>query len=148
MNDTFISGSQRQRISYAEIVDLSRDANLSNQTTPPAVLTYATRRLYAEQFQTVRIDIGRNVGKTRYICQHAGPNDVIIAHSWEAKRWYNDHTNTPVITAGQLMQHNGAFCQPARIVYVDEPSLMTNSQLCAIYERFSTSIVEQFVLLG
>lgn len=138
------------RVSFEQIVNSAREANLDNQASDPACVRrdWASRRQYAEEFQTVRIDIGRNVGKTRYICQHATMSDVIITHSWEAKRWYNDNSTAPVVPAMLLMQKNAVFCPQAFVVYVDEPSLMSENELNAIYERFSTTNVEQFVLLG
>lgn len=137
-------------MTFEDIVSASRAANLDNQASDGACVRrdFSSRRQYAEEFQTVRIGIGRGVGKTQYICDHATHNDVIIVHSWEAKNWYNPNSCAPVISVFSLTHQNAVFCPPASVVFVDEVSLMSEREIDAIYERFSTSKVEQFVLLG
>lgn len=141
---------EQHQLRFEDIVSDARAFNLDTQASDSACVRrdWSSRRQYAEEFQTVRIDVGRCVGKTRYICEHATKCDVVITHSWEARNWYNTNSGAPVIPACLLTQQNAIFCPQAAVVFVDEVSLMSDREIDAIYERFSTAKVEQFVFLG
>lgn len=118
-------------------------------TMPPAV--------FAREFCTVHLDVGRQVGKTTYIKERAVEGDVIISASMERKlNAYRGaradvfapyHLDNPHFLMSRRGRHRPSF------IYVDEPDqvqrLCQGQSLRIVYDAFASGQLDQtFVLLG
>lgn len=112
---------------------------------------------FAREFCTVHLDMGRRTGKTTYIKQHAGPDDVTIVMTAETRRrefvsvWGEVFAAHEVADDRFWMSRRGkSLGSPSNIVYIDEPELVQRRcSLDRIYQTFATGAFDQtFVLLG
>lgn len=105
---------------------------------------------YAVDFCTVAVDIGRGVGKTTFIKNHANKNDLVIVSNPIAKKFsYGMNTEYKVITLDELDKSRGRRYET---IYIDEPTAVfkgePNSKF-QMYQVLADPMMEQtFVLLG
>ncbi len=110
---------------------------------------------YAQSFQTVAFNPGRQIGKTTLIARHIGENDIAISFNGtnenalkERIAFFNIESRQ-VINVHNLKPANFRGCQKETfdIVWVDEPSLMNKEDIQTIYETFA-GICKQFFFIG
>jgi hypothetical protein len=100
---------------------------------------------YAREFCTVAVDIGRGVGKTYFIKNHATKGDLVIAPNFFLLKGYGEEMpEFDVITFNNLDKLKGR--KPYNTIYVDEPKFVDMRE---VYELLVNPTIEQtFVLLG
>lgn len=118
---------------------------------------YLSATQYAREFCTVQLDIGRAVGKSTYIAQHAEPSDMVICSN------YNSMWHFERITLGYRAKFELAtldnFRNPERFrgrrqsdlrrtIWIDDASYATERDLAIIYETLAGHPSQTFVLLG
>lgn len=105
---------------------------------------------YALEFCTIAVDIGRGVGKTTFIKNHAKRGDLVVTYNFNTKRiHYGMHTEYDVIAPFELEKMKG---KRYKNIYIDEPALVFEGD----YEKkldFYRFIIydydeQTFVLLG
>lgn len=129
---------------------------------------------FAKEFKTVKCNVGRRSGKSRYINERATPNDIIICHNEIVKRELYSTSNATVITSSLLKNKieilwnrdkmkdqwiidkmGIALFLNKEIIYVDEPSLCArdlkpytvNEWLYGTFDD-KNDMCQTFVLLG
>lgn len=106
--------------SFYKCVDSLVLLNKSNREYSKRQREHLSPLTYLLEFCTVRLDIGRNVGKTSYIFLRANPEkDLIFSNERQFKS--NRHIISP--RTGVVHYYN---CIP-EIIYVDEPHLCFSS---------------------
>lgn len=113
----------------------------------PAYSPYA----YAREFCTVRLDIGRQTGKTTYIKESIrGTDDICIVQSKRRNNW---QLYPNVFETNDILRNKNIFSRlrvmPRRI-YVDDASFLRPIELETIWMDLADPRVEEqtFILLG
>jgi hypothetical protein len=105
---------------------------------------------YAKHYCTVSCDMGRGVGKTKYITSHATKEDLVITFSYKFKHiMYGANPEYDVITIAEIFMIKGK--NSYNTIYIDEPALTFRDgyHLEDVYREFVDPTKEQtFVLLG
>lgn len=106
---------------------------------------------YAEEFKTVRLDIGRRVGKSTYIKNNAHIGDIIIVPNYNLMKYYRDIFHLweiPKYTFNEIKHIiKSDFEYGINKIYVDEASWLTFEQLQELYTQTGT-FTNQYILLG
>jgi len=76
--------------------------------------------LYAMECCTVKVDIGRQTGKSSYIRQHAGPHDLVITFNEASAREIGRDLSSSVVCVRDL-DVDVKYIKPLNKVYIDEP---------------------------
>lgn len=135
---------------FTDIVNAARQLNLKNQGAGARhQLQHVLGKVaFVREYQTVRIDIGRAVGKTRYVFQNAGPVDLVIIptihHTASAE--FKHVTNPPQIwTQSQAIRDEflRGRCLTFRDVYVDDCPKLDLAELCSVI-----TINNQLIVFG
>jgi hypothetical protein len=112
---------------------------------------------FAQEIQTVGIDIGRQVGKTTYIAETARQHDFVIVHNSACGKHLKQNLRCEgvVMTVGLALSggfvswlarqagHGSAFD-----VYIDDASHVPSAKLEELYRAFCYYNVSQYILLG
>lgn len=104
---------------------------------------------YLKEYCTVRVDIGRQIGKTHYIISNATKNDCIIVHNVATKRNIKIFTKAKVYTIKNI--YNKIPGNIFKNIWIDEASWMDNNikNLDFLYSLFANKSVEQtFIFFG
>ncbi len=87
---------------------------------------------YASEFCTIAVDVGRRIGKTQYIKDHANAESLIVvanqAQRDDLDRAFSKNNVHPTIVTASMLDHNefrsrknyNSFAK----IYVDEPKLV------------------------
>lgn len=80
---------------------------------------------WLENFSTVKIDIGRCVGKTTYISRRADlKSDIIVVPMRYSKRFFPENIRPICLSIDELPRKIEQIRSKVSKVYVDEPSLI------------------------
>ena len=137
-------------MNYPELVDAAIAANLANRKAGTDIAEFMGIANYLREFATVRIDIGRAVGKTKYIIDHARPWDIIVVPNRCTLDSCYRTSCCPVFVANGSYAFDrlrGRRLAP-RIIYVDEPGHIDQRNLRELYHTFAAHPDQTFVLLG
>lgn len=149
-------------LTFEELVDVAREMCRKNmQTRGVGLLSSMDPRQAAADFKTVRLSVGRQVGKTSYIASHATDSDLIIVPNQALADHIVRHHNpraTIVLSHDFTPVGNSVFRRNVRgrvfqNIYVDEASMcerLSSYFMHVVYEltvdhRNST---QQYILLG
>lgn len=107
---------------------------------------------YLRDHATVKLSVGRNTGKTTYIRDHAGPDDlVLVNNAFFAKNFGNCLAKviSPTRDFNSLIGIN------AKIIWIDEPTLVEDTinnfwpkDIGMVYEVLGRNKDQTFVFLG
>lgn len=104
---------------------------------------------YAKEYQTVKIDVGRQIGKSTLIARSVGSKDVGFSYNERAASYllkqissYNSF-GIPVFSPAYLPECNTLF----DTVWVDESKVMSENDILLMYETFAGKC-NRFVFLG
>ena len=106
---------------------------------------------YAKDYKTIRVNLGRQTGKTTAIKKFCGYGDIVLAHN---NRWKKELQI--ILPKGQVSVYTFEDIQHPRFmlsnktnykVWVDETSQWKQEELDSIYTLFA-SRATQFILLG
>lgn len=105
---------------------------------------------WLREFRTVSLDLGRGVGKTRFILQSAGLNDVVVP--FHNARRFGEHLGRPSFAArayslDDIRCGRCAGLHP-RWVFIDDASGFSRQELGEIYCTFGRTPGQLFILLG
>ena len=105
---------------------------------------------FAIQYQTVKIDLGRQVGKTWYIARTATPKDLIISAKPSTMRTMKERVYA--FNVHQIDICNASYVKdvPVHIydrIYIDDASFVSKQHLQDIYDKFAGNC-NLFVLIG
>lgn len=121
---------------FTDIVNAARQLNLTNQGVGARhQLQHVLGKVaFVREYQTVRIDIGRAVGKTRYVFQNAGPLDLVIVPTIHHASISSRSVSLPQIwTQSQVIRDEffrGRYLT-FRDVYVDDCPKLDLAELCS-----------------
>lgn len=104
---------------------------------------------YAQQYKTVRVDIGRQIGKTTYMTRTAVAGDVILVGKASLAKMLTSNFNVEahVISINMVDTYPQAMLNWHHTVWVDDASFISREKLDVMYEMFGAR-ASQFVLLG
>jgi len=84
---------------------------------------------FVMEFGTVSLDIGRGVGKSKFIRENAKPNDLVLVHNLEEVRYWEHYR--PMTKVMCLRIHNAQYIkkygQRFDTIWIDEPKLVFES---------------------
>ena len=84
---------------------------------------------FVMEFGTVSLDIGRAVGKSKFIRENAQPNDLVLVHNLEELRYWNHYLPMTKVMCLKIMniQYIKDYGQRFDTIWVDEPKLIFKS---------------------
>lgn len=106
---------------------------------------------YAQQFCTVDINIGRGVGKTQYIIDHAGHDDLVLVGQDRFKARFKEKNSDVTILSCHEVQNAIAHLTRFKNFWIDEPRMVfpKRQDLEEFYFRSASSEHEQtYIFLG
>lgn len=108
---------------------------------------------YLKQWATVRVDIGRAIGKTSFIKDNFTTDDVVFVPTERMQREaYRGCSNVLVTKNAAYEQRLRSICAP-KVIYFDEPRLIEESLgnregLDRLYAHTMSNPFQTYVLLG
>ena len=135
-------------LEFARCLDSLIALNIKHRKSLPDLSKELSIIAYAQELCTVRCDIGRRTGKTRYIKERADKNSlVVVANRAVLETCFRD-VNFEVKTAFQLERRSMGF-EAKKNIYVDEPKLVFHDiDELTFYKSFARNSDQTFILLG
>ena len=135
---------------FANIILSMIDMNLENQLNlDPKIRASMPKEHYAEQFATVRFDIGRRTGKSRFVQEYLKNADggaMSVVHCPEMLHTYKN------IDHGYLPHSVKNFIYGKlkyRFIFVDEPKLVFEKITeYDLYSNLVTNELQCFIFIG
>lgn len=136
-------------MNYPELVDAAIAANRANRTQHADAVRGLYLPQYLQEFATVRINIGRGVGKTKYTLDRVRPWDMVIVGNKRMADQQYRHLKNLIVANGpwSLDRLRGRHLVP-RTVYIDEPAMIAPRELAELYLLLAGHPDQTFVLLG
>lgn len=105
---------------------------------------------WAEEYCTVHIDVGRQMGKTSYIIKHADTRDLVITATFNMKQYIQSATLNPtVLCVSEIMRRAVQSLPLFEIIYIDEPAYVFGLvKQRDLYQKLVKEQDQTFVLLG
>jgi phage-related protein len=109
---------------------------------------------YAVQFCTIRCNIFRGIGKSKYMIDNATKDDLIVVKDESIKKLFNsrlDGKKIDIISAEKIKSMQAHAGKNYVNIYIDEPGMCFNSRdLFEFYVKFVNpqSRNQTFILLG
>lgn len=136
----------RQGDEYRKLDSLIRGAMAANKAKTNNLCAYQpSSHLTAQEFRTVKLDIGRQAGYTTWIVNNAGPDDVILVPSeFTRDIFVGLGAHASILNAHYVSNVRLQSCN----VFVDQPSAVIES--IGGKTRFYETVAEcsQIVMLG
>jgi len=146
---------------FNQLVDTAIELNRKGRTKFVDHHKHCSAPQFAADFCTVRIDVGRQSGKTTYILERARPWDAVVLHGHIMVDHYQRAAHTRGLVTGMNVFSAGEF-RPMldiphrllgrhwvpRMIYIDEASSIEPLALATIYRAFAAHPDQTFVLLG
>lgn len=140
-------------MSFEQIVQQAIAENKNNRARLKEHAEGMRKVEYARELCTVAVNLGRAVGKTRFILNNACPWDIVITSvEPERRRLQQDYVQCEVLTANDFRHDpylwRGRKPIIPRTIYIDEASRLDPRALDVIYEVLAQHPDQTFVLLG
>lgn len=149
-------------LTFEELVDSAREmCRVNMQTRGVGLLSSMDPRQAAADFKTVRLSVGRQVGKTSYITSRATDGDLIIVPNQAMSDYIIRHHNprgTLALSHDFAPVGNSAFCRNIRgrsfqNIYVDEASMCERLSSYFMHVVYELTVdhrnnTQQYILLG
>jgi hypothetical protein len=133
-------------LEYNRFVDSARELNYLNRPKE-FVYTVFDRIQYAKEFQTVRLEIGRQCGKTTYVIQNAKPWDLVVTHNGQmAENLVRKGCRAKVVTVNTIFT-NLWPSEYFKTIFFDSCLKLNKDFLFDVYERHAIDETQQFVIL-
>lgn len=93
------------------------------------------------EFGTVSLDIGRAVGKSKFIRENAKHNDLVLVHNLEEVRYWNHYLPMTKVMCPKInsIQYIKSYGQRFDTIWVDEPKL--------IFKEFSRYDIMKHIIM-
>jgi hypothetical protein len=134
------------------VIDPLIEYNKENQKTKSHMIVGIGTVAYAKEYQTVKIDLGRQIGKSWYIARTATSEDVIVCRQTHTYKTMEKRVKE--INFLNSIEITIPSCIPLSqvetdydTVWVDDASHFDKKELEIVYGRFATKC-KQFVLIG
>lgn len=138
---------------FSRVIDAAREMNWLHrkdlQARFPDIRMGLSAFMYAHQYKTVRVELGRQTGKTTYIANEAKEGDVIVVRTKESALIRGELSTkaTLISSFGQLVNVPAATLKYGGTVWIDDANYTTREVRNSIYAIFADN-AGQFVLLG
>jgi hypothetical protein len=106
---------------------------------------------YALNFCTVDVNVGRGTGKTQYIIDHAGPDDLVLVGQERFKAHFKAKNSQAIIMCCHEVQNCRAPLTRFKKFYIDEPYMVfpRRQDLHEFYFKSATEKGDQtYIFLG
>lgn len=142
---------------FAQIVDAAIEQNRKRRVEFSDYAKGCHPAQFAEDFCTVRVDIGRAAGKTTYIAEHARPWDAVVLPNQHMVGQYLHMARAGYDNVFSAGEFGDIPAMPRRLlgrrwvprtIYVDEASRIDIKRMGAIYFALASHPDQTFVLLG
>ena len=143
-HNTGIEIMNRFHVAIDELIELNK-LNRKVNSINKNVLNYTH---YLAEFCTVRVDVGRRIGKTEYVKDNYYPyTDILIVNNFNQKRYYP--MDFVVYTIDEVVE---GFVRKSHLkpenVWIDD-AFLTEEELKIVYNLFEDKNIEQtFIILG
>lgn len=126
-----------------DIIDLN--IKMQKRSVYNRCKNYLPAASYAKEYQTVRYGPGRQCGKTYFIANNAGNDDLVIFNNLQMLYTFQERVvNKPETTIGhKLALSKGSYDK----IWIDEASFFNKETMDHIYFLYAGNC-NQFVLLG
>lgn len=117
------------------------------------IMTLPMFPMFAYEYCTIKVHIGRRTGKTEYIRRYATKHDaVIVAQEQQKKTLFPNGIKAALFSAGELKSEFEAgdrdFSKYFNI-FLDEPSYIFQTlDINTLYQKFTKSDTQTFIWLG
>lgn len=141
------------RPSIDAIVDMARAVNQAHRKEfyqrHHDIYASMSPEHYAREFKTVRVDVGRQIGKTSYLTRTAVDGDVILVGkaSFVRPLTSNLDVQVHVVSINVVDTYPTSILKMHHTVWVDDASRISQEKLDMMYAAFASRAF-QFVLLG
>lgn len=107
---------------------------------------------YAMDFCTVRLDLGRGTGKTKYILNNVKPWDLVVVPTHQMRQhMLRPGVNAQLVTIGEYINDThwrGQKLHTPRVIYIDDASRISRRELDELYMVVPKHPDQTFILLG
>jgi hypothetical protein len=105
---------------------------------------------FVMEFGTVKLDIGRAVGKTQFIKNHATSNDLILTFGQKQAFEFAKETKAFVFSnINDLFEKLKGNSKIFETIYIDEPYLVfRNIDMCLVLSKLISNTNQTIVILG
>lgn len=105
---------------------------------------------YAKEYCTVKFDIGRQVGKSRYIFNNASPECIVFAINLRIANDCFGGSRAMIRSVNQNLDYIELKGMRPKRIYIDDASCVHSNTIDKIYEKFADKNVKDqtFILLG
>ena len=78
------------------------------------------------EFGTISLDIGRAVGKSKFIRENAKPNDLVLVHNLEEVRYWRHYRSMTKAMCPRIdsVEYIRSYGQRWDTIWIDEPKLI------------------------
>jgi hypothetical protein len=121
-----IATKQSIEIDFQQALKMLIALNKEHRETFKEYQSFYPAAEFVMEFGTVSLDIGRAVGKSKFIRENAKPNDLVLVHNLEEIRYWEHYlpmtkVMCPKINSVQYIKSYGQRCDT---IWVDEPKLI------------------------
>jgi hypothetical protein len=105
---------------------------------------------FCREYCTVKIDIGRQTGKSKYIHANSDKKTLIVVRKHDHRREYLE-SQALVLTVNEIISGRHLAKPPFETIYFDEPAFLFRGQyeIDQIYHLLSRPLIRQtFIHLG
>ena len=133
-------------INYPEIlkllIQMNREIHFAHSIE---TMSYISPLHYVKNFGTIHLDVGRGVGKTKFISDNATMDDLVIAHRYTRQIGY-DFSRTNMMYPYDNY-HKYRAHKPFSKIWIDEPDLLSENMAYDDVVRLLIKNYDQMIIL-
>ena len=135
---------------YSKLIDDLIEFNLNHREKYQGHKLCCSPVAYAMEFCTIRCDVGRQVGKTKYIKDRAGDGDLVIVANENMKHLFmNDMCGHPMVMTPRDIHHGPSNDIRFSRIFIDEPRMVfKHISQDELYTILCHGGEQTFILLG
>jgi hypothetical protein len=121
-----IATMQPIEIDFQQVLKMLIALNKENREMFKEYQSFYPAWEFIMEFGTVSLDIGRAVGKSKFIKQNAKPQDLVLVHNLEEVRYWNHYLPMTKVMCPKInsIQYIKNYGQRFDTIWIDEPKLI------------------------
>jgi hypothetical protein len=138
-------------IYLGEVLDKALEANLERQMVMQSNRAFLPPHSWLKEFATIRLDYGRQTGKTTAIKRRASSRDLVVQWRGSLSKDFSSEVffNPQVVTLKDLeYPHHKLRGHSYDRIWVDNASMVTDEQLNLVYYHALLCSAKQIILIG
>lgn len=116
---------QEVEIDFQQILKMLIELNKEHRQKFKEYQSFYPPSEFVMEFGTISLDIGRGIGKSKFIRENAKPNDLVLLGDLESIRYLNRYIPTKIICPKiHSLEYIKNYGQRFNVIWVDEPRLV------------------------